>query len=99
MRHIRAGMAAVVAALAVLLVVLAPAALASPTTLAAAVAVTIIAAVLVLQAAAVTSGSRSALARSTAFARRQERSAEPAPQHPDTAGRPRTRAPSRGSRA
>lgn len=93
----RAAGAAFFAALTVVLVAFAPTH--SATTLLAAVAVVFLAAVLVSQASALTAASRSAHARSAAFVRRQERSPEPAPQHPDTAGRPRTRAPSMRPRA
>jgi hypothetical protein len=97
MVQIRSVVAAVLAALTVVLVTLAPTP--SATTLAAGLAVVFLAAALASQLAVLTDISGGSLARSTAFVRRQQSSAEPAPQHPDTAGRPRTRAPSEGSRA
>jgi len=97
MVHIRSVVMALLAALTVVLVALAPAP--SSTALVAGIAVVFLTAIVVCQAAVLTSVSRGSLARSVAFGRRQESSAEPAPQHPDTAGRPRTRAPSEGSRA
>jgi hypothetical protein len=97
MAHIRTVVAAALAALTVVLMVLAPGT--SITAFAAGVAVVFLAAVLAAHAATLTSDSGGSRARTTAFVRRQKHTAEPAPQHPDTAGRPRTRAPSRGSRA